>query len=604
MLAEIRAGEKLRNDRMGRHKARVESYGGPGFWSRMTSGNPDNHDFEWVALVSPQIVFQNPRFLTRTEKPEHRLWSIAARHYMNRHVHETNCKKEWERLALDFGFLWGVSHVTPAPLPGAQFDEVKRRPQLRRIPQDRFSADAAAQDWEQSRFFAVRVVMDKDAALARAKKEKGWNLKALEALSSGKIEKITRPTNDYPHRDEISWWEVWIPELDSGDDKHHHGSIVCYADVGIPRDMDGHKPLREAVSFFGPPSGPFTQYGAYYVPGELYSLSPLSATHEQVVDLNLHAKALSRGGAQRKKILLIDSMDGPNFGDRVLACPDGGAIPVDGFDKQHVADIELGGVTEQGLAYYQLARERLDRVSGIHEVARGNVASGDTATAVAVAARAQADRLGFLAEKFYESATKDSEKMLWYALLDERVVETLPEDFLDELREMGVDIPPGATAKFEGGDFDGDPADLEIRIEPMSMRRTDEGIQQGRAMQVFETMMAIAPSLPQISLYMDVEGILSDFGDAMNMPHLAERVDTTKARMIGAAMLGAQLNPQETPAGNAKSPPRFSSDVGVRPASSGGSKPKPVNGKTAQRSLPGYSAGNAAATSTRKAGAA
>ena len=200
--------------------------------------------------------------------------------------------------------------------------------------------------------------------------------------------------------------------------------------------------------------------------------------------------------------------------------PDNFVVPVEGLDRDRVVPIELGGITNQQVSYIQMARERLDRNSGVHDAMRGNVTGAATATEVSIAESSGTVRLAYIKQQFQESVRGLLDTAGWYLYHDERVVFPLGSDAAEDLGlqepyYVGGEIP-GQT----GGSYD----DLELEIDSYSMERTDETLQQRRAMEAFQVISSVAATMPQAP-YVAWDALLSQIGDALNMPHLGELID-------------------------------------------------------------------------------
>lgn len=138
----------------------------------------------------------------------------------------------------------------------------------------------------------------------------------------------------------------------------------------------------------------------------------------------------------------------------------------------------------------------------------------------------------------------------------------------------------------EKGSFD----DLELEIEPYSMRRTDENSEQAKSLQFFQLLSNIAPLIPQTP-WMDWNKMLNFLGDRFYMPELGETVDMELANQVAAVMIQAQqvqANPKPQQSG-----PRTSGDVKppTMPTSGPARAARPSElGKTGG-GLPGQSSG-------------
>tara|TARA_R110000751_G_scaffold162734_3_gene269191 strand:- start:253 stop:1647 length:1395 start_codon:yes stop_codon:yes gene_type:complete len=350
----------------------------------------------------------------------------------------------------------------------------------------------------------------------------GWNLAAIEAVSANSgLDKIRKDING-PDRNEIVAYEIWVPEAfedeDSTEEDGFHGTIYTIA-VGMEVEgKDQPQFIRDPRPYWGPRWGPYTFFGAYDVPDEAVPLSPITAVESQVDDLNDHVRAASTSAAAYKKIVLVDSTAN-DLPTKIKDSEGHFVIPVNGLEKDRVIEVELGGITQTQVGYIQMARERLDRNSGIHEAQRG-VTQGGTATEVAVAERSSESRMGFIVSKFQAAVTRLLSTVAWYMYHDEEVVFPMGAE---AAAEYGIEEPwflGGTHKEGSGATYD----DLELEIEPYSMARTSEALQQQRAMQVLTVITQVAPMIPQIP-WVDWGAVLKSVGESMKVPDLVEMVD-------------------------------------------------------------------------------
>jgi hypothetical protein len=86
-------------------------------------------------------------------------------------------------------------------------------------------------------------------------------------------------------KDTVTLWQLYLRE---------EGRVVTMAQAGGPV-------ILRDEPYDGPKNGPYTMWGVYEVPGQVYPLPPLGATEEQSDDLNDHAYAASKSAKTHKK---------------------------------------------------------------------------------------------------------------------------------------------------------------------------------------------------------------------------------------------------------------------------------------------------------------
>ncbi len=581
-LAEnIEDSEQLRDTRLAHMADFVRRYLGPTGSAQDTDVFPENHYFDWVSLVLPQIVFHNPTVkITTTKSAEYADDATALELGTNRLIRDIDLRTDLWLLGLDYGFSWAVALISPEKVPGSDEEDPAHKPSVQRLSQHRFGMDSAASAPSKARFTFHVLVEDKEDLEEKAKGDDTWIPDAIDRMTTGVgLDEINRDSAaNVPDRGEVTYYEVWVPEdneyLEDGDDPDdYHGTIFTLAKTKVgnfPHDDIRGEWIRKPRAFYGPRWGPYVLFGAYSVPDQLWPLSPLAATTAQVEELNRHAQALSVAGARRKRFMAYDEQDTADA-KKLLNVRDGGGLGIRGFDKSRFAEIELGGITEVGLAYYNLALDRVQKSTGINDAQRGEVAGKGTATEVSAAMMGGNVRLSFLQEKFTWGVRRMAQTLTWYLRKDDRVRYALGDEAKERyaqdpsvagpLAEMGVPIED-VDFYFEGGDFDLPYEDMELQIEPYSLQRSTDSLEQARAMQMFAALSSAAPLMPQTP-WLDWPGLVSDVGNVMRWPDAHRRIDKRMLAEVGGQFLQAG-GPLMASGGNPEPEPRLGRDVGIR----------------------------------------
>jgi hypothetical protein len=590
---EIEAAEKERDKRIGKLSNMIRLFEGPGR-SETTDDAflPYNFYYEWMSLVRPQIAFQNPRVRVRSKKPDtNALQAKALEYYLNRWLRDTHYIRTIERATTHMAFGHGVTMTVLDEYAKGDYDDLVTRPRKIVIDPSQFGMDSLARSWEESRIFFHKCVCDKHELLERAEEEEGWDKEAIKKMSTGSnLRDIGRPETSLD-RGEVCYWEVWIPD-DSPEDSKENGTLLC---IGNYATSDGQKAmfLREPRPYYGPRWGPYTIWDAYYVPRSPWPMGPFQAMDGLVRALNAQARVNLRRARGRKDLMLFDESDTKDA-EKILNAPDGAGIGISQFEGSKFEKVQIGGVNEDELTYERWLDGLLKRGSGLSDAELGNTAGGASATADAIAARGSAARLSFLEQKVYDAVQRDLKSVAYFAWREESVVQPLGQEFQRELVNMGVpaELAYAIPLEWKGGEkgsFD----DLEIEIEPYSMRRTDEGSEQAKTLQFFQLMTQIAGTIPQTP-WMDWNKMLNMLGERFYMPELGETVDLDMAAQVGAMMMQQQQAMVAQPKA-VQSGPRMSSDVPAPKTSTPGSGlsrlPKPSELGTTGGGLPGQNAG-------------
>ena len=543
LYEEVRAAEAFRDAHTAHMKDMVSEYHGPMFSDlKEHEGEylPENHWHEYLSLVVPRVVFNNPRVrITSRRGGEGDLIAQAMGHALNRWIQDTKLRKTLLRVIVDMFFGYGVTLTTRGPGP-AQTDiegRVARWPNTKRLPPEHYFHDPLAMSQDEIRYKGHKWVADKADLAAQAKADpKTWNLGAIQKMAEGTgVRELGRQDGQSGlERGEVVVRDIWIPEYEweDGDwkrlgleskptaDDGFHGAIATLAvESSGMQTADLIRPLRP---YYGPPSGPYSMFGVYYVPNSTFPLSPLVAVRGLVEELNQMARGISKSIQRYKRFLAADT----EVADDLREIPHDNVKGIPGFEKLKAEQYEVGGVTEQMLAGASVFRDRLERNSGLNDAQRGNVSGEGTATENMIADEASSARMGFIQQQVNDCTAEMLQVPAYFFFYDD-----------DAIVDIGEEMP---GMVFQGGSHEEDGGetmeDMELEIEPYSMSRTSEGTQRARARLVMDVSTNVVPVMAQFPNACDWQKNLDDLGDSVNLPGFGQRFSPDGA----AANLQAQ----------------------------------------------------------------
>jgi hypothetical protein len=529
LYSEIQSAERFRDKHLEHYRDIISEYVGPaGPSGDRGESSPDNHVYEYLSLTIPRIVHDNPRVEARTRRPMSQGDAVSAlEHGLNRWIRDTDIRSTLIRIAYDMLISFGATITTQEP-SRAYDPQAKLRsywPQCYRIPPSRLIIDPLALSFDQARYVGHMWVRDKEDLLEEAKDSNGWNVDVIERLAAdaGTDNYYDQHRGrDVPSRNEVVCYDIWVPEVEldnsPGVEFGFHGTIytITIGQTGGESDPGKVDFIRDPRPYYGPKTGPYTFYGAYYVPDSSYPLSPIMASLGQADELNSHVRSAARSAAQYKRLILVDSKSKKLMQD-VKSQPDNFVVPVEGLDRDRVIPIELGGITNQQVSYIQMARERLDRNSGIHDVMRGNISGSATATEVATADASSSVRIDYIKRQFLRATEQMIMRVGWYLWNDDRVFFPLGASAAQGL-EMGEPFFQGGGV--EPNSYD----DVELEVDAYSMERTNEALKQRRSLEALQVVSNVASAMQQAP-YVNWEALLKQVGDSMNMPGMASLID-------------------------------------------------------------------------------
>ena len=542
-MEEVKAAVEFRNRHLKKLDEMIERYRGPAWnphsYNTAEDYAPENTYYEYMSLMIPKLIFDNPRVQVRSRKPgPANDVATAMRYGLNRWVRDCVLRKKLVELCTDMLFSYGIAVVREdyydtsgkaVMTPEADNQEPSKPmwPVVERISQKQFLIDPGCTRISDALFLGheVRRARREMLDLANAEPDMGWDVKALKEAVAADPVKVRRDAKYTPERDEIVFYEVWVPGLElpesPGAAQGFHGTIVtlCSAVTAEGAEPMG-KFLRKPRPYYGPRTGPYAMFGVYKVPDSPIPLSPLTAVEVQMSELNRHVRAASNAMLKHKRIVGVND---PRTAQLVKDTGHDYVAVVPFEDgRAQVQEFELGGQTEQQAIWIRTCRERADRALGMDEALRGAVSGAGTATEHTIASEAAQARISYIKQAFSDSVTAVLEKVAFYMYHDDRIVFPLGEEVIRELA-----MSPQAQPYFQGGGHGADSGyqfeDLELEIEPYSMERASEGMAQKRAL---ETHQLLINSLQAMQMYPDYpwQDHFQKIGNAMNAPDLPELV--------------------------------------------------------------------------------
>jgi len=585
---EIDNADKFKRTKIAKFDEQIEKYTGPFYDQNRERYDQENFAYSYLSWMLPQMVFSSPRVRvgTRRQGENEKQVALAIEHGLSRWVSDVNLRDLLVPVVTDSLFNFGVMLVTMEEndkLRGVQIpDEIYSskaaplRPTVQRVSQDDFGIDPAARSWStaQYKFHKWRRVVEDLMAEAELDPKAGWHKEAIEGMTKrdgSENAPFQRPNAQVPDRGDVEAWEIWVPGYqlekddvpwDMGDEEPtpeygYNGTLFTLAVRANREKKDGKGAdsawIRDPIPYFGPPTGPYTMFGIYPVPNEVYPLGPITAVQSQVDELNRIDQAMSQSMQDWKRPLVYDEKN-LKMAAALKNAQHNQYVGIPGFKPEDVlTGFEIGGVTEQQIIARNDRRNVLYGVSGFDEQQRGRVgAAGATATAVAEAAQNANARVEYIKEQNLKNTADVIEKVAWYLFHEEEVV------FLINVgKDIGV---PGKDAWFQGGDTDPESGtsfyDLELSIEPYSMERTNEGLHQRRVLEMHQLIMG---SFQMIMMFPDAfpwSDWFNAVGDAMNIPGVGDMLKVEKIQE--AATRGLQSgDTQARLSGDAKGVPQL-----------------------------------------------
>jgi len=553
LWTEIQAAEQFRDAHLDSLTEMVQRYAGVGYHHEYEAEWSENHMYEFVRLTTSSVIFDNPRVRVRTRRPNpaQKLVAQAMEHALNRWVKDTQLQRLLKRAYVQQCFAYAVIQTAVEPRPEADPREPSMRqwPQCYLIPQERFYMDPLCQVFSHARYVGHKYTIDKSDLLLRADdKGSGWNEEAIESLGDNTgVETLAHNRQrENVDRKEIVVYETWVPEIDTDDPENgFHGTIFTTAVGGAnsAEDSEGLE-IREPRAFYGPRWGPYTMFGVYPVPGDPYPLSPFAAMYTQMQDLNDIVRASNQAIRKYKKVVVADASN-PDL-KKLKSAPNDFFLPIKGFDKSKIDSAEFGGITAQHKDQQAQALDRLDRNTGINQTQRGEVASGSTATEIAIADSAKDDSLSFVKQEFNANTTQLINGVGFYLYHDDRIEFPLGEEAAESVIDPETGEPMGEPW-FVGGSHRSDSGarydDLELDPEPYSMERANEALMRAQYNEATDFALRAASIVPMAPFY-DWKRLFDKMGEILNDREFSEFYSPEIAGQLMGMNMAQQMAPE------------------------------------------------------------
>ena len=508
----------------------IEQYVGDSYRDDLRGNWSENNFFEFIRLTTGRIVFDNPKVTVKTRRPGMQAMIAQAMKYgLNRWVRDKNLRRLLKRVYATqcFSFCPVQTILEAQPWMDPREKAARYSPCCYMLEPDRFYFDPLCSWFGGARFIGHKYVRDVDDLLEEANeyKDRGWDKDAIEAVGEDAgIDEFKRPGNGEREgltRKEMVIYETWVPEISVQDPEQGFNGTL-YTIAASPSGESGGVYLRDPRGFYGPRRGPYTLFGVYPVPGDPYPLSPFAGTRLQSQELNDVVRGINKAIREYKR-LIICSAENPDLAMK-LKKPDNVIVPVKGFAKDQIVEMQVGGITDQHLKQLDISLARVDRATGISETRRGNITNA-TATEIASVENSGEVSLSYIKQEFADSVVQLLDSVGWGLYHDDRIrfplgMEAMGGGMMNPQTGQPMRDPwfaGGMSSSDAGATYD----DLELEIEPYSMERMNESLMRAQYAEMMQLVLAAAPLIPGTPFY-DWKRLFEKGGEVMNDSQFAD----------------------------------------------------------------------------------
>ena len=555
------------------------------------NGALTNRYWEALTIFLPQCVYQNPRINVESMVPgTSRSDAIGLKYALEVMCDQQNWLSIWQQMAADALAWRGVGLTTydqDAPYPrymegqtfltwdGKQLtvDKASKMtiPRMHYIAPERYFRDCEAEmadeirfeghDWDES--------IDLLKAQAHADKENDWIQEAVVALSdqheTGKVKLVQMYAPHFIDEEAVANYRG---DEDPKDRTLYTGTIYTM----IAEGAHAYRDIRRPRLYRGPAGGLYSVAECVPVPGGGARMAPFAASYEQV-DLDARVgMAITKAAASYKRFIVASN----GIGEKVRESLQDGIVDVEVAAEflDAIRELSIGGVSKELLEAGQIAGTSCDRTLGMSDTLRQMAGSDTTATAEQLANQAYNSRTGLYASPIFAAIEKMLSTAGWHAEHSPDFAVHMPDEMVEDgvqdlvraglpvegarldptSRELVVYVGGSALKRSDDGKrldaFDG----KTIRLVPMSMSRTNEGLQQKRILDV-GNLVSQALQLKAAFPDFDAKRYLDDIGAQLNMPNLGDYMGSGQQ-----PQQAEQPNQMDT---NSASPMRQQAQMGV-----------------------------------------
>lgn len=511
---------------------------------------PVNLIARYITTVSRNLISKNPRVMLSTMRQDMRPAVDAMQSWVNQKFVDDYFSETLARFVTDALMCVGIMKVAVASPESASIDNYSEEvgePFAEVIDLDDFVCDIAATSWKDVRFVGHRFRIPYEDAIAMgyfdsesrrslAPDDTGpYNEEGDEKISTLGRGYETDGTEDY--KEMVTLWEIYLP----GEKK----IITLPGDsTGVPKE--GVKPLK-VQEWIGPKCGPYHFLGFGIVPGNLMPKAPVM----DLIDLHMLINRLWRktgDQAERQKTLLLASGTQIDDAGRVTGESDGGVVPCD--DPNAAKEFSYGGPHPGVVTFNTFAMQTFNSQAGNLDLLNGSGPQSKTATQDTMLNQNASAGVSDMQETTVASVARITAALLelwWYhptkVMTSVKSIPGLPE------MDMRRDLYPAGTGQSlsRRGSF----AELQVRIDPYSMRYRSPQERMAFIMGIVEKHMPAFPMLQQAGVFFDWQEyfkILATYGDEPDIVRLftvQEPMPVSGGNAGGGGEMGGM--PQSTP---------------------------------------------------------
>lgn len=533
---------------------------------------PMNHCFEWNRTIVPQLIYARPTCKVSEcghQNKETELVSLGVKNLLGHP--EWGFVETMQAIAYDQQFDFGSAFIYGEPTPDWEGDPSMQPfwPTIRRVSPRMYIRDARAPEFGgRPRHEGHMCIAYRDELLNKtnARGEPMYDAKAIEACTAGAgmdqmRQDLTAEGTQVPDdSDIIVFYELYFHDTKT------------WVTLGWGADESQFLRVTPSRSAYGcPAGGPYVMFGTYPGIDQVYPVPNLAVTKWMVEDINTHRRTIRDDAAKAKRFVVVNAGSDQVI-QAISTAPGSSVLSIPGFNGI-LTEAEIGGPAKESFEYAAFTTEKLDRLSGLTEVARGNVQANTTATAVAQAG------------SFTDASINHAKRVFIHqtAVSLSKVADLLMH-WADVRFPITIEDPNGngsVRVDFNGGMVDPSPmpwrSRVTVEIEPYSQEYVNQAQLRADMTAFFQGALQIMQAA-QMNPAIKPQPMIDDLAQTLNIPQAARKyfnIDMLNAQQALAQMQMGQM------AATAMTPP------GMLPGGPGGPGGPPGGGPPQQRNQGG-----------------
>lgn len=539
---------------------------------------PLNHPFEFCRSMVSQLVFSRPT--CRVTEGGHvsdqtEMVGVGLKNLIGRP--DWGFIDTFEAIATDIQFDFGVGfiHIEPTPdWEGA--GPIPFWPVVKRISPCMYIRDARTPDFGgKPRFEGHMCVAYKDDLLRQTDSQGAplYDPAAVAQLADG--DGLSQLRQDLAVEgvqlsDDtgiVVFWELYFHAEQAWATVGFHPTQTTFLRV---------KPCRGAYGC--PAGGPYILFGDYPSIDQVYPVANLAVTKALVEDINKHRRSIRDDAAKAKKFVVV-SAGSDQVIQAITTAPGSSVLAIPGFNGI-LQEAEIGGPAKESVAYTEVMTANLDRMSGLSNVARGDLQSSTTATAVAQAGAFTSSGMRRAKSRFLHKTADALAKVADLIMHCPDVRFPVSINDPQSGQQMRVEL--------NGGQIDPPTSPwrsrIQVEIEPYSQEYVDQTQLRQDMTEAFQMVLAIMQAAA-MDPTLKPEPMINDLLQTLNIPEAAKKYIDTMLLNGRQKMLEMQMGMQVQAMMTGGLPPAPGQPPGV-PAPQGPQKPegrgRPGNGPGAR----------------------